>query len=56
MAALTLYAYERHNTEVIDPTTLLARSCAVLYDIDGFVESRSKYAWCGFGDLPVLYY
>ncbi len=56
MASLTLYSYERHDAEVIDPTTLLARSCAVLYENEGYTEVRSKYGWCGFGDLPVLYY
>jgi hypothetical protein len=56
MAGLTLYAYELHDTKVIDPTTLLARSCAVLYELDGFSENRSKYRWCGLGNLPVLDY
>ena len=56
MAELTLYCYERHDKEVIDPVTLCARSCVLLYGIEDFSDVKSSYSYCGFGDLPVAYF
>ena len=56
MAELSLYCYDRHDKEVIDPITLFARSCILLYDIDNVSVVKSSYSYCGFGDLPVIYF
>ena len=55
MADLTIYTYDRYDKDVIDPVTLLARSCVLIYEIE-VDEVNSSYSYCGFGDLPVIYY